>query len=95
MYPFADHCGFAEASWGRDESQFSVQTLVQLLDQARTGNKPWSNAGNIELGGQERGGHKLIITTNIMTYLLRERFRKSCLQIKDCCENFICGGLKC
>jgi len=45
-------------------SQFSVQPLVQLLDQARTGNKPWSSAGNIELGGQERGGHKLIITTN-------------------------------
>lgn len=34
--PFADWRGLTKAGWGGDEGQSAVQTLVKLLDQARS-----------------------------------------------------------
>ena len=44
--PFADQRGFAKAGGSRDEGQFTSQTLVQSLDQART-----QDNSQLEVGG--------------------------------------------
>ena len=51
--PFADQCGLAKASGGRDEGQLAArrETLVQPLDQARAEDSFRPRRGDIQFRG--------------------------------------------
>ncbi len=61
--PFADQSGLAKARRGRDESQFSVQTSVQMLDQTLAVLEFWPGVRDKKFGCEERGGHILSCRT--------------------------------
>ena len=51
--PITDRGGLSKASGGRDEGQFAVQALVQLLKQAMTRDQFRSSGRDIEFGGEK------------------------------------------
>src|SRR5438105_3113702 len=44
--PFSQQRGLAEASWRGDEGQFARASLIQALDEPRTGYETWAWSGN-------------------------------------------------
>src|SRR3712207_1552557 len=59
--PFAQQRGFTKACRGRDEAQFAMQILVQLLDQEGPEDNFGLRWGDVEFSGQDWRRHRSIL----------------------------------
>ena len=49
--PLAHQGGFPKTSWGRDEGQFTVKSLIQAVNQTRAENHLSPRRGDIQFSG--------------------------------------------